>query len=98
MQSCAIALDRCAYCLFVYQAESAVCCLMMNLPFPVPVWLWLISHSTWWPAVSLVDENQDIYIIKIDLAGRGRGQPETKVLLPRWVRTGRISGAAITDL
>jgi len=73
MQSCAIALDRCAYCLFVYQAESAVCCLMMNLPFPVPVWLWLISHSTWWPAVSLVDENQDIYIIKIDLAGRGRG-------------------------
>jgi hypothetical protein len=28
--------------------------------------------------VSLVDENQDIYIIKIDLAGRGRGSQKLR--------------------
>ena len=63
MQPYATALDGRANCLFVYQTESAVCCLMMNLSFPARVRLWLISHSTWSRASGIRNENHDIYLI-----------------------------------
>ena len=83
MQPRTAALDGCANCLFVYQMDSAIGCLMMNLPLPVLVRLWLISHSTWSRASDIRDDNIHIYMIKIDLEGSCPGAPETKVLLPR---------------